>query len=177
LIGAASFSSGVTRAISTAVIVLELTGQFHLTVPMGIGISCSYFIGNWFTANVYDFMIANRHVVHLPKIPKYALNVPASLVMKSAEQIPQIDSHMTYAEVGEIIMDPRWVQEVAFPVVQRVDGVLVGSVARTDIEKAIRFCRTAKCRAQTNLQKRFLIHLHDCLGSPFYHVFPPFFST
>jgi len=54
LIGSASFSAGVTRAISTAVIILELSGEHHLRVPSAIAVIVAYFIGNCFTKNVYD---------------------------------------------------------------------------------------------------------------------------
>ena len=49
VIGAAAFSSGVTRAISTAVIVFELSGQNHLRLPMSVAILAAYFTGNRFT--------------------------------------------------------------------------------------------------------------------------------
>lgn len=49
IIGAAAFSAGVTRAISTAIIVFELTGQHHLHMPMSIAILAAYFVANRFT--------------------------------------------------------------------------------------------------------------------------------
>lgn len=49
VIGAAAFASGVTRAISTAIIVFELSGQYHLHLPMSVAILCAYFIANRFT--------------------------------------------------------------------------------------------------------------------------------
>ena len=37
VVGAASFAAGATRAISTAVIVTEVTGQPHLLLPISLG--------------------------------------------------------------------------------------------------------------------------------------------
>ena len=74
LIGAAGFSAGVTRAISTAVILLEvsersggglwkrakltlfrsfrsaqLSGEHHLKTPIGVAVLTAYYIGNFYT--------------------------------------------------------------------------------------------------------------------------------
>lgn len=50
VIGAAAFSSGVTRAISTAVIIFELSGPAaNLRIPMSLAIIFAYFVGNRFT--------------------------------------------------------------------------------------------------------------------------------
>lgn len=49
VIGAAAFSSGVTRAVSTAVIVFELSGQSHLRLPISVALLLAYFVANRFT--------------------------------------------------------------------------------------------------------------------------------
>ena len=69
LIGAAAFSSGVTRAISTALIILELSGEHHLRVPCGIAVLVAYFIGNRFTKNVYDTLVDTNGNPMLQALP------------------------------------------------------------------------------------------------------------
>ena len=57
--GAAGLATGVTRAISTAVIVYELCGQPHLRLPLSIVVLTAYFVGNRFSKNVYEVLIGN----------------------------------------------------------------------------------------------------------------------
>ena len=49
VIGAAAFSTGVTHAVSTAVILFELSGENHLRLPLGMSILVAYFVSNRFT--------------------------------------------------------------------------------------------------------------------------------
>eukprot|EP00937_MAST-01D_sp_MAST-1D-sp2_P005449 g5449.t1 len=82
VVGAAALASGVTRTISTAVIVLELTGLHQLAFPMSVAIVMSYFICNAFAVNIYDFLVADRGVPHVPQFPRHTHRVFASHVME-----------------------------------------------------------------------------------------------
>ena len=55
--GAAAFAGGVTRSIATAAIVMELTGQLHLQIPVAVCVLASYFVSNRFASAVYDVLI------------------------------------------------------------------------------------------------------------------------
>ena len=65
LIGSAAFAGGVTRAVSTAVIVFELSGQNHLRLPLGVALMISYFIANWFTKGIYDALMDTNGTPYL----------------------------------------------------------------------------------------------------------------
>ncbi|KAH9093222.1 hypothetical protein Ae201684P_008881 [Aphanomyces euteiches] len=52
IIGAAAFSTGVTRAISTAVIIMEISHNGYLTIPISIAILAAYFTGGRFIENI-----------------------------------------------------------------------------------------------------------------------------
>lgn len=68
LIGSAAFSAGVTRAVSTAVIVFELSGENHLRLPLGVALMISYFIANRFTKGVYDALMDTNGTPHLEEV-------------------------------------------------------------------------------------------------------------
>ncbi|CAN0510326.1 unnamed protein product, partial [Ectocarpus sp. 12 AP-2014] len=68
LIGSAAFSAGVTRAVSTAVIVFELSGENHLRLPLGVALMISYFIANRFTKGVYDALMDTNKTPHLEEV-------------------------------------------------------------------------------------------------------------
>ena len=68
MIGAAAFSTGVTRAVSTAVIVYELSGQPNIRIPLAVAILAAYFTGNRFTKNVYDALIDTNGTPYLTEV-------------------------------------------------------------------------------------------------------------
>lgn len=68
LIGSAAFSAGVTRAVSTAVIVFELSGENHLRLPLGVALMISYFIANRFTKGIYDALMDTNKTPHLEEV-------------------------------------------------------------------------------------------------------------
>lgn len=68
LIGSASFSAGVTRAVSTAVIVFELSGENHLRLPLGVALMISYFIAQRFTKGIYDALMDTNGTPYLLEV-------------------------------------------------------------------------------------------------------------
>ncbi|CAN0152066.1 unnamed protein product, partial [Ectocarpus sp. 8 AP-2014] len=71
LIGSAAFSAGVTRAVSTAVIVFELSGENHLRLPLGVALMISYFIANRFTKGIYDALMDTNKTPHLEEVSSF----------------------------------------------------------------------------------------------------------
>ena len=56
VLGAASMTGGTFRAISTAVIVLELTGDLTLQLPVAVSVVAAYFIANRLSPPLYDVL-------------------------------------------------------------------------------------------------------------------------
>ena len=68
LVGAASLTCGVTRSISTAIITLELTGQWHHLFPIFTATIIAYAVGNVLTASFYEVVLALKGTPSLPKL-------------------------------------------------------------------------------------------------------------
>ncbi|CAN0416829.1 unnamed protein product, partial [Discosporangium mesarthrocarpum] len=68
LIGSAAFSAGVTRAVSIAVIVFELSGEQHLRLPLGVALMISYFLYGRFTKGIYDALMDTNGTPYLPEV-------------------------------------------------------------------------------------------------------------
>jgi len=81
VIGAAAFAAGVTRALSSAVIFLELAGENHLRAPLLIATLVAHFIGNRFTKPIYDALIDTNGTPTLPDLPARCYYLPARAVM------------------------------------------------------------------------------------------------
>eukprot|EP00962_Isochrysis_galbana_P060416 scaffold34853_cov67-Isochrysis_galbana.AAC.1 len=54
VVGAAAMAAGVTRTVSTAVIVFELTGQLNHMLPVLVAVLIATGVGNACNASIYD---------------------------------------------------------------------------------------------------------------------------
>eukprot|EP00752_Nemacystus_decipiens_P008716 g7778.t1 len=136
LIGSAAFSAGVTRAVSTAVIVFELSGENHLRLPLGVALMISYFIANRFTKGIYDALMDTNGTPHLEEVPPEDRNAPAEDLMIPVEDIPCLSLDCTGRDASRVasLCQPGQV----IPVVQSMaDKVLVGVVLWNDLAIAL----------------------------------------
>ncbi|KRX26471.1 Chloride channel protein 2 [Trichinella nelsoni] len=69
VIGAAAFSGSVTRAISTSVVVIEMTGQTTYFLPTIIAVLVSNAVCSRLENSLYDTIICNKKLPYLPPIP------------------------------------------------------------------------------------------------------------
>ena len=60
VLGAASMAAGVTRTISSAILVFELTGGLEHVLPILVAVVVSYVIGQWFTVSIFDSMVLSK---------------------------------------------------------------------------------------------------------------------
>jgi chloride channel 2 len=135
VIGSAAYSAGVTRAVSTAVILFELSGENHIRLPVGVAILASVFVSNWFNENVYDVLINTNKTPHLPPLPPSEFFRRASDIMMPVENLPLLTLSSTYAEGRQLMRDHNM---HVIPVVQALDSMaLVGSVYREDLERVL----------------------------------------
>jgi len=104
LIGAASFSTGVTRGISTAIIVYELSGgRPYLRTPLSVSILVAYFVGNRFSRNVYDVLSNVSRIPYLQELPKALYTIPANRVMIPINHSDVLSLSSTYREAATIL--------------------------------------------------------------------------
>jgi chloride channel 2 len=62
VVGAAAMAAGVTRTVSTAVIVFELTGQLNHMLPVLVAVLIATGVGNACNSSIYDTMLALNKV-------------------------------------------------------------------------------------------------------------------
>ncbi|EQC36986.1 hypothetical protein SDRG_05807 [Saprolegnia diclina VS20] len=138
ILGAAAFSTGVTRAISTAVIIMEVSHNGYLTIPVSISILAAYFTGGRFIENVYDVLITTSRLPRLQKLPKAAYDIPSWEVMKTVDAMVVLSADATYRRAEELLAlsgDP------VFPIVDSSRSMhLIGAVTRTRLQQAIEYC-------------------------------------
>ncbi|GLD97267.1 hypothetical protein PINS_up005950 [Pythium insidiosum] len=140
VIGAGAFSSGVTHAISTAVIIMEISHSDGLNLPVSIAILASYFTAKRFTENVYDLLISTSNLPRLTKLPKAAYDIPSWEVMRDVKDMNFLTADSTYADALYVLRRSR---EPVFAIVDtRENRFLLATVTRRRLEAAVLYCQT-----------------------------------
>ena len=67
--GGAAFSAGVTRAVSTAVFVFEMTGQLHQLVPVLLSVIIAIGVGNLHTPSIYNSLLELNKLPYFYSLP------------------------------------------------------------------------------------------------------------
>ena len=163
IIGAAAFSAGVTRAISTAVIVLELGNGPAFSIPVSIAILAAYFTGGRFIENVYDVLISTNHLPRLKKLPKAAYDIPAWEVMVDVANMGILTIDSTYRDIQRLLATTS---EPVYPIVSDTTNMMfLGAVSRFALEDAVSFCGSAKLDETASNVKRTKSFRHYSLGT------------
>mmetsp|Transcript_21553 Transcript_21553/g.24056 ORF Transcript_21553/g.24056 Transcript_21553/m.24056 type:complete len:770 (+) Transcript_21553:36-2345(+) len=134
IVGAAAMSAGVTRTVSTAVIMIELTKQVTLMLPILIAVLEAIVISRLFADSVYDVMIRQKDLPAMPrfKLYKNSYNKGAAEIMKTNLSYLTISS--TYQDAIDLLEKSS---HQSFPLVSAEDFVFLGSVRRQSIETLI----------------------------------------
>ncbi|EME31005.1 chloride channel/carrier, CIC family [Galdieria sulphuraria] len=126
VVAAASFTTGVTRALSCAVIIFEVTGQLRHLVPTLVAVLFAFVTGNIFNRSLYDTLIIMKNIPYMPYMRKDRTpDMKVSQVM-----IRECISVQEYSNAGmlqEILQ--AYPEFSCFPVVNK-DGYLLGAVKR-----------------------------------------------
>ncbi|GFR83380.1 chloride channel protein [Elysia marginata] len=136
VVGAASMSGSVTRTISTAVIVFEVTGQISHVLPAVIAVLIANAVANIFQPSFYDSIIKLKKLPYLPDIVSAKSNAWLLYVedfMVSETKFIAFDA--TYKDLQELIMTTR---HRSYPLVDSKNSmILLGSVQRLELERLL----------------------------------------
>uniref|UniRef100_M4BDD4 Chloride channel protein n=1 Tax=Hyaloperonospora arabidopsidis (strain Emoy2) TaxID=559515 RepID=M4BDD4_HYAAE len=140
IIGAGAFSSGVTHAISTAVMIMEISHTDGLNLPVSVATLAAYFTAKRFTENVYDVLIVTSNLPRLKKLPKAAYDISAWEVMKDVVEMGVLSADSTYEDA--LVLLQRSDMELVFPVVDSLENrFLLATVTRSWLADAVSLCQ------------------------------------
>lgn len=160
IIGAGAFSSGVTHAISTAVIIMEISHNDGLNLPVSIAILASYFTAKRFTDNVYDMLISTSKMPRLRKLPKAAYDIPSWEVMRDVNVMRYLTADSSYAEAHQVLQTSK---EPVFPIVDSHSSLfLLATVTRGELAAAVDECQNRAPRHSNSTNSRH----HDTYNDP-----------
>ena len=137
VVGAAAFSTGVTRATSVAIIVFELSDEGHLRLPVALAVVLAYFVGQRFSPNVYDALADRNGTPYLPKLPSHVAEVPVHTLCRRLHARDVLSLEESTYESSRLLLRQN-VTDEDFGVVRSFASMeLVGRVLRQDLAEAL----------------------------------------
>ena len=129
-------TGGTFRAISTAVIVLELTGDLTLQLPVAVSVVSAYFIANRLSPPLYDVLTKLSAVAHVPELPAELRQDPIQKWMRPIETNEIVTPQFDVRDCIEILSSCP--DALVFPVVKsKSDYKILGDVQRRDVERTV----------------------------------------
>ncbi|CAM9687607.1 unnamed protein product, partial [Chrysoparadoxa australica] len=136
LIGSAALSGGITKTVSTAAVVFEMSGQSHLVLPLGLVLLISYYVSSLFGRGVYESLIDTNGQPYLPALPVECYNVEVGQIMRPIADMAWIGLECTMEQAEEALS--RGNGQPYIPVIQTPeDMILVGAVLSQDVMAAV----------------------------------------
>lgn len=130
VIGCCAFAGSITQTISTAVILLEITGDINFICPALVAIIISVGISRKVTVNIYDSMLIIRRLPFLPDMKRRSYNQTAKDFMRS--DVPALALNTSLREM-KILLE-RYVdrgqnfRNINIPIVEDTHrGLFIGS--------------------------------------------------
>jgi CBS domain-containing protein len=132
VVGAAGFIGGVTHiTVSITVIMLEISNDLRLLLPIMLTTGVAKFMGDMFTHSLYDMILEMKHIPFLEPEPNVAMmRLRCFQVMK--KPVVCLPAQMT---VGELVVLLRETHHNGFPVVEEKSKFkLLGIISRGHLE-------------------------------------------
>lgn len=135
-----SFSTGITRAISTALIVYELSGQRQIRFPLSITLLVSYFTSNRFSKNVYEVLIDTNRIPIVQELPREVIHQIVHEIMTPLNASDCLSITSSFRDALEMIKSKKDDNKMAIiPIVEsKTSMVLVGQILKEDIRKMLK---------------------------------------
>eukprot|EP01045_Picozoa_sp_COSAG04_P001272 COSAG04_NODE_41_length_32679_cov_14.847238_23_plen_681_part_00 len=139
VVGAAAVSAAVTRTVSTAVIVFELTTQLSHMLPVLVAVLFAYAVANLMSPSIYEVMMILNGLPYMPHLASRhdIVNVRAADVLQECDDY-LIYKVSTYRDAARILRNHDLPSYVSVPIVKsEKQFVLVGTVQRGSLRKTV----------------------------------------
>eukprot|EP01048_Picozoa_sp_COSAG05_P001612 COSAG05_NODE_55_length_23493_cov_709.337907_22_plen_745_part_00 len=139
VVGAAAVSGAVTRTISTAVIVFELTTQLSHMLPVLVAVLLAYAVANLMSPSIYEVMMILNGLPYMPHLATRHDIVD----LRAADVLLECNDFLvykvsTFRDAVRLLRNSGLPRYVSMPIVKSTaDPVLVGTVQRGSLQKAV----------------------------------------
>lgn len=129
VVGAAAFTSGVTRALSVAVVIFEVTGQLKHMVPTLAAVLTSVIVANGINRSLYDTLIIMKELPYMPHMRRdRSPSQKVHEVMRT--NVVALRQRTTLGEI-RVALDTYTTFD-SFPIVTN-SGLLLGAIRRRSL--------------------------------------------
>ncbi|ELP84958.1 chloride channel type clc, putative [Entamoeba invadens IP1] len=133
IIGGACFVGATTQTFSSAVILMELTDNIQLIIPMLIATVVTISLSRLLTVSVYDRISMDKKLPHIPDI-QYSSHQTADNVMET--NLIAVPEFTNIVELKEIVDAYKTVTEKLLPVVNNTENsILLGQIELSVLRK------------------------------------------
>ena len=128
VVGAASVSASVTHTISTAVVMMELTGDMDFVLPLLVAVVIGYLVSSTITPSLYESICKINDLPNLQIIRDWE-SVSGKLAKDVMEEMPFIHENTSLRKMADAVAK-RTSSGAPFPAVAllRSDNMLVGTI-------------------------------------------------
>ncbi|XP_054598910.1 chloride channel protein 2 [Nothobranchius furzeri] len=136
IVGAASLSGAVTHTVSTAIMVIELTGQITHILPVIVAVILANAVAQSLQPSIYDFLIRIKKLPYLPELGwghHDMFNIRVKDFMK--RDVKYITSICCYKELHNVLMSAH-VETLAL-VESAESMILMGSIERSQLQSLL----------------------------------------
>lgn len=132
--GAAAFAGATTGALSSAVIILEMTGQLTHLIPVIVCVLVSTSVARRMGDSLYDTWISLKKLPYLPNVLRSNPGVSDLLVEDFMRRdLIFVWEGSSYKNVRHVLDTAKFLQ--SFPVVKSVDNpIFMGTIDREELE-------------------------------------------
>lgn len=134
IVGAAAMSAGVTRTVSSAVIVMEFTGNTVLMLPILLAVVVAIGVGGYLSVGFFDSILVMKRLPYLPMLLSdrmlayTAQDIMASNVLYALRRMP-------YSRLAQLLRSVP--QHRSYPILDSdTNRILLGAIDRQALEHA-----------------------------------------
>jgi len=133
--GAAALAAGVTHTQSSAIVVLELTGQFYYMMPILISVVTAVAVAKKFSSlSIYDSIAKMRGLPYLPDVQQISYDIVVKDIMNPS--VKYITKDFKYDHIIKLLAEADF---TTYPVVDSEESMLIiGLVQRPVLDAAMR---------------------------------------
>eukprot|EP01087_Luapelamoeba_hula_P017055 TRINITY_DN5337_c0_g1_i2.p1 TRINITY_DN5337_c0_g1~~TRINITY_DN5337_c0_g1_i2.p1 ORF type:complete len:1058 (+),score=157.48 TRINITY_DN5337_c0_g1_i2:278-3175(+) len=132
MVGAAAFAGGASHTLSSAVVLMEITGQLQYALPLLVGTAAAILVNKRLSLSIYDKITQLRVLPFMPDFPYKCHDLVARDIMQ--KRLPYFSqSEITPALIARVLSKTK---SKAFPVVESENSkIVIGYVKRGELFK------------------------------------------
>jgi H+/Cl- antiporter ClcA len=138
LCGAAAVSAGTTHTLSTAIIIVEMTGRIELVIPLLIGVLFGIGSANLLqSASIYDVLLVQKGLPHMPKYQSALWHTEKAVDIMRTDMVV-LSTESTFDDAATVLNDTSH-NHRNIPVVDTKENMIfLGAVDRADLRDLLK---------------------------------------